>query len=101
MKIDFIVGEIERHEMELSFDQRSGDLRLLMDGTQLLQDRPSLAVRPVCYELNVGNEERHKLAFQVAYGRDDSDPHYFGFLEIPRLSLMVTALAAQGSSLAE
>ncbi len=94
MKIDFTVGEIEQHQMELSFDQVSGDLRILMDGTQVLQDCPAMAVEPISYELNVGEEERHRLAFQLAFGEmpcefcDDA-----GIQATPRLSLMVSAIS--------
>ncbi len=97
MKIDFTVGEIERHQMELSFDQVSGDLYLLMDGTQVLQDSPTIAVEPISYELSVGAEERHKLAFQLAFGEmpcefcDGSIDD--GIQATPRLSLMVSAIS--------
>ena len=47
MKIGFTVGEIEQHQMELSFDQPSGDLRIMMDGTQVLQDSPAVIRGPV------------------------------------------------------
>ncbi len=95
MRIDFTVGELEQHVMELSFDQSSGDLRILMDGAQLLQDFPSITTQPVSYELSVGNEERHRLALQLAYGLEEADRLHPAPVAIPRLSLMVTALTQQ------
>ena len=92
MRIDFTVGELEQHVMELSFDQISGDLRILMDGAQLLQDSPAITAAPVSYELSVGTEERHTLALQLAYGQEEADRLHPVPLTIPRLSLMVTAL---------
>ncbi len=95
MKIDFTVGEIEQHQMELSFDQASGDLRILMDGTQVLQDSPAIATEPISYdyELSVGDEERHKLAFQLAFGEMPCEFCDAGMQAMPRLSLMVSAIS--------
>ncbi len=93
MKIDFTVGEVEQHLMELSFDQASGDLLILMDGTQVLQDSPAIAVEPISYELNVGAEERHKLALQLAFGELPCDFCDGGIQATPRLSLMVSAIS--------
>ena len=88
MKIDFTVGEIEQHRMELSFDQMSGDLTILMDGTHVLTDSPKLTSEPVkCYELNVGEGEPHKLTFKLSRADDSGEP---GLLGVPRL--MVTAI---------
>ena len=88
MKFDFTVGEIEQHRMELSFDQTSGDLTILMDGTQVLADSPKLTTEPVkCYELNIGEGEQHKLAFMLSRTDDSDEP---GLLGVPRL--MVTAI---------
>lgn len=92
MKIDFTVGEVEQHSLELSFDQGSGWLRILMDGVQLLQEYPAIAEQPASYELNVGNEERHRLALLLAYGHDEVDRPDLGLPPIPRLSLRLTAL---------
>lgn len=90
MKIGFTVGEIEQHQMELSFDRSSGDLRILLDGTQVLQDSPALTIEPVkCYELSIGEQEKHLLAFQLTYG-DETEAA--GLEAIPRLSLMVSAI---------
>ncbi len=87
MRIGFTVGEIERHEMELSFDQASGDLLVTMDGTQVLQDSPVLSIEPIkSYELAVGECEKHKLALQLTYGLEP------GFPATPRLSLMVSPI---------
>ncbi len=90
MKIGFIVGDTEQHQMELSFDQASGDLLILMDGTQVLQDSPQLAVEPVkSYELSIGDCEKHMLALQLSY---DSRPEELGIPATPRLSLMLSPL---------
>jgi len=93
MNIGFIIGETEQHEMELSFDQITGDLCMLMDGTQVLHEMPRLANDPVQhYELYVGDGEKHRLALQLTYGGepDEPSPH-----AVPRLSLVVTAVAPQ------
>ncbi len=99
MKIGFVVGEIEQHQMELSFDQPSGDLRLLMDGTEVLQDSTALAVDEPgkSYELSIGDQERHKLEFQLTYGGEPDrlqgeEPSAVAIEVMPRLSLMVTAV---------
>jgi hypothetical protein len=93
MKIGFIVGENERHEMELSFDQSTGELRMLMDGIQVLQDAPRLAKGPVKrYELAVGEGEKHWLAVQLSYGDEPDDEE---LRRLPRLSLAVSATAPQ------
>ncbi len=87
MRIGFTVGEIERHEMELSFDQASGDLLITMDGTRVLQDSPILSIEPVkSYELAVGDCEKHMLALELTYGLEPGLP------ATPRLSLMVTPM---------
>ncbi len=93
MRVDFTVGEAEQHQMELSFDQASGDLRILMDGTPVLQDSPSITVKPFNYELNVGAEERHRLALQIAYTELPSEPSDPAVQAAPRLSLTVTAIS--------
>lgn len=93
MRIDFTVGEIEQHVLELSFDQSSGDLTIMMDGAQLLQDSPAITAQPVSYEFRVGNEERHRLALQLGYGQEQGDRLHPAPMAIPRLSLFVTALA--------
>jgi hypothetical protein len=95
MKIDFIIGDIEKHEMELSFDQTSGDLRILMDGSAVLQDTPRLAKSSIQrYELHIGDCEQHRLMLQLAYGNglEIDEP---GFQAIPRLSLTVAAVETQ------
>jgi hypothetical protein len=80
MKIGFTVGEIEQHDMELSFDQTSGDLLIMMDGTKVLQDSRALAIEPIRrYEINVGD-----------------DPMETSPGTTPRLSLMVTAVGEHG-----
>ena len=68
MKIGFTVGEMEQHQMELLFDQPSGDLRIMMDGTQVLQDSPAVIRGPVKrYELKIGEREKHRLALQLTF----------------------------------
>lgn len=90
MKIGFIVGEMEQHQMELSYDQPSGGLRLMLDGTEVLQDSPTLTFEPAkLYELRVGEQEKHLLAFQLTYGDQAEEP---GSGVTPRVSLKVTAL---------
>ncbi len=90
MKIGFVIGEMEQHQMELSYDQPSGDLRLVMDGTEVLQDSPTPAMKPVkSYELSVGEQEKHLLTFQLTYGDQAEEP---GSGVTPRVSLQVTAL---------
>lgn len=91
MKIAFIVGKAEQHEMELSFDQKTGDLRVLMDGTPVLREEARLARNPMKrYELSIGNSEKHSLALLLTYGHDDEP----GAKAMPRLSMKLTALAA-------
>ena len=88
MKIGFIIGETERHQMELDFDQTSGDLTILMDGAQLLHDSPRWPTEPSKrYELSIGDKEKHKLALQLTFG---DEPGLVGFPPIPRL--MVAAI---------
>ncbi len=95
MKIGFIVGDSEQHEMELSFNPVSGDLRILMDGTPVLEVWPELARSLIKrYELNVGEHEKHRLALQLTYGDELAEP---GIPAVPRLSLMVTPAVAQGA----
>jgi hypothetical protein len=90
MRIDFTIGELEQHQMELSFDQTSGDLRILMDGTQVLQDSPVLTTEPIkCYELSVGECEKHTLAFRLTYGNEPDDTE---LQAMTKLRLMVTAI---------
>jgi hypothetical protein len=85
MKIGLTIGETEQHQMELSFDQKSGDLTVLMDGTRILQDSTPLANEPPKrYELSVGDLEKHRIAFQLSY-RDESRGE--GLPAIARLSV--------------
>jgi hypothetical protein len=87
MKIGFVIGETEQHQMELDFDQISGDLTISMDGAQLLHDSPRWPAEPSKkYELNIGDNEKHKLSLQLTFG---DEPSLVGFPPIPRL--MVTA----------
>ena len=122
MKIGFTVGEVEQHQLELLFDQPSGDLRIMMDGTQVLQDSPTLVRgrRPVKrYELKIGQREKHRLALQLTFEDEQSrqqeleeidalayqlsfrdapsqeekeEPVVWPFQAIPRVSLMVSAV---------
>ncbi len=93
MKIEFIVGTLEQHQMELSFDHRRGDLRVLMDGTPVLQDMPRLARNSIKrYELNIGSGEKHMLALQLAYGDEPGIGDDPGIPATPRLSLVVSAI---------
>lgn len=99
MKIEFTVGTLEQHQMELSFDHRQGDLRILMDGTPVLQDSPRLAHNSIRhYELNIGNCEKHRLALQLAYADEPGIGEEPGaaLQAAPRLSLAVTAIGSQG-----
>jgi hypothetical protein len=99
MKIEFIVGTQEQHQMELSFDHRKGDLRILMDGTPVLQDSPRLAHNSVKhYELNIGDCEKHTLALQLAYGDEPGIGEEPGAPThaAPRLTLAVSPVAPQG-----
>ncbi len=96
MKIEFIVGTLEQHQLELSFDPRRGRLRLLMDGAPLLQDSPRLARNSIKhYELNIGDQEKHRLALQLAYGDEPGIGDEPSIQATPRLSLVVAALAPQ------
>ena len=96
MNIGFTIGEIEQHQMEFSFDQPSGDLRIRMDGAQVLQDSPALTVEPVkYYELRIGEQERHLLAFQLTSGDGTEQP---GTPAMPRLTLMVSAIGDEEPS---
>ena len=73
MKIGFTVGEVEQHQMELLFDQPSGDLRIMMDGAQVLQDTPTLVMGPIKrYELKIGQREKHRLALQLTFEDEQS-----------------------------
>ena len=92
MNIGFVVGEFERHQMEISFDQKSGDLRMLMDGTPVLHELARLAKEPVQhYELSIGALEKHRLALDLTYGSEREEP---GSAVVPRLSLAVSPVAA-------
>ncbi len=94
MKIEFIVGTLEQHQMELSFDHRRGDLRILMDGAPVLHDTPRLTHNSIKhYELNIGDGEKHRLALQLAYGDEPGIGDDPGITATPRLSLVVTAVA--------
>ena len=93
MNIGFIIGQAEQHEMELSFDQTTGDLRMSMDGTQVLHEMPRLAKDPIQhYEFYVGDGEKHRLALKLTYGDKPDEPSLHA---VPRLSLVVTAVAPQ------
>ncbi len=120
MKIGFTVGEVEQHQLELLFDQPTGDLRIMMDGTPVLQDTPTLVRGPVKrYELKIGQREKHKLALQLTFEDErtrlqelgesdqlafqlsfhdapsqngDEQPVPWPFQPIPRVSLMVSAV---------
>ncbi len=73
MKIGFTVGETEQHQLELFFDQPSGDLRVMMDGAQVLRDKPRRVKGPVKrYELKIGEREQHKLAVQLTFEDEQS-----------------------------
>ncbi len=122
MKIGFTVGEMEQHQMELLFDQPSGDLRIMMDGTQVLQDSPRRVRGPAKrYELKIGEREKHRLALQLTFedeetrlreleegdllafqlsfgdapcqGESEECPEW-PIQAIPRVSLMVSAIEA-------
>jgi hypothetical protein len=98
MKIEFIVGKLEQHEVVLSFDHHKGDLRILMDGAPVLQDSPRLTHNSIKhYEINVGNSEKHRLALQLAYADQPGIGEEPGTAvqAAPRLSLAVTAIAPQ------
>ena len=85
MKIGFVIGETEQHQMELTFDQLTGDLTILMDGTQVLQDSPAWAAQPTqSYEFSIGDAEKHRLAFQLSYGHE---PTGLGTPLVPRLKV--------------
>ncbi len=119
MKIGFTVGEVEQHQLELLFDQPSGDLRIMMDGTQVLRDSPTLVRGSKRYELKIGEREKHKLALQLTFEDEQSrlqeleetdalafqlsfrdapsqdeeeQPIAWPFQAIPRVSLMVSAV---------
>ncbi len=93
MKIGLIVGQTEQHQMELSFDHVSGALRVLLDGTLVLEDSPKLVKNKVTdYELSVGDHEKHKLALHLAYEVAPDEPV---LKATPRVSLSVTQLGTQ------
>src|SRR5512146_112006 len=91
MNIGFIVGESEKHQMEISFDQSTGDLHMLMDGTSVLHDLARLTKDLIKhYELSIGALEKHLLALELTYGRDLDEP---ASRAVPRLSLAVSPVA--------
>ncbi len=99
MKVEFIVGTLEQHQMELSFDQRKGDLRILMDGAPVLQDSPRLAHNSTRhYELNIGDCEKHTLNLLLGYIDEAAlgDEPGTAIKAAPRLSLAITPAAAHG-----
>ena len=73
MKIGFTLGENEQHQLELFFDQPSGDLCVTMDGAQVLRDKPRAIRGPVKrYELKIGEREKHRLAVQLTFEDEQS-----------------------------
>jgi hypothetical protein len=71
MKFNFTVGDKERHQMEFSLDQSSGDLKILLDGRPVVKDVRTISYEPVKhYDLDVGRGEKHKVSFTVAYDRE-------------------------------
>jgi len=91
MRIEFTIGGTEPHQMQFSFDQTFGDLIIVMDGVQVLQDSAKLAREAVkSYELSVGDCEKHRLAFQLMYGDGLDDT---GLEPISKTRLAVTAIA--------
>jgi hypothetical protein len=65
MQFEFNVGTQEQHKVHFSFDQFSGDLKILVDGTPVMQDLRLLSLSLVKrYEFNVGTQEPHKVAIE-------------------------------------
>ena len=65
MQFSFIVGTSERHQVDFSFDQMTGNLEIRVDGQTVVKDfrlfSLSLTKR---YEFTVGNQERHQVVIE-------------------------------------
>jgi len=65
MKFDFTVGIQEQHHVEFSFDQFSGDLKILVDGQAVVKDLRFMSLSLVKrYEFPVGEQEKHQVAIE-------------------------------------
>jgi hypothetical protein len=75
MKFNFSVGNNEAHRLEFSLDKASGDLRILVDGAQVVRDSQKHSPDGVRrYEVAIGDREKHKVAFMVTYdGQPDKE----------------------------
>lgn len=62
MKLDFEVGQQERHQVVFVFDKFWGGLSISVDGQKVVQDRRMYSVSTVkTYELEVGDQEKHQV----------------------------------------
>ncbi len=63
MQFSFIVGTIERHQVDFSFDQMIGNLEIRVDGQPAVKDLRMFSVS-LTYEFTVGNQERHQVVIE-------------------------------------
>ena len=65
MQFEFNVGQQEQHKVQFSFDQFSGDLKIVVDGNPVVKDLRMFSLSLVKrYEFSVGQQEPHKVAIE-------------------------------------
>ncbi len=65
MKLRFVVGQAEPHDLTFRFNKFWGNLSIAVDGDVVRRDFRLFSVRLVKrYELSVGNAERHQVVIE-------------------------------------
>lgn len=65
MRFSFLVGVVEQHQVDFSFDQFVGNLEIRVDGQPLVKDFRMLSLKLTKrYEFTVGAQEQHHIAIE-------------------------------------
>ena len=70
MEIKAIIGEREKHTIEAYYSTLTAKFRILVDGKEIVSERPPLSISTLAslYKFNVGEQEKHDVELMCAVG---------------------------------
>ena len=70
VEIKAIIGEREKHTIEAYYSTLTAKFRILVDGKEIVSERPPLSISTLAslYKFNVGEQEKHDVELMCAVG---------------------------------
>ena len=70
VEIKAVIGETEKHSVEAYYSTLTAKFRILVDGKEIISDRPPLSISTLAslYKFSVGEKEKHDVELMCAIG---------------------------------